>query len=584
MSDFSSFKLISRIIGCLGVAVALPISAEPFAPSVDAGAIMRTMPRQEPPTPSQMPALDIENNEPSLADNSLKLNLVGWKLSGVTLIPQEELQDLIKGYIGKEVGLGDLQRAARTVATYFREHGYFVRAFLPQQDIKDGVVEIRVVEGKLGGLIIEDPRQVLSPVRVENTLTGAQPKGQTLELQNLERGILLLGDFPGVAVNPTLRPGKHVGESDLTIKVDPRPTFNGSLDYSNTGIRSVGQNVFGGSATANNVFGNGDQTNLLLQGGTNNVFGRVGFSMPMGYSGLRVGVSASNLYYHLINEYLPLDTSGNAWTGGFYATYPWVRTSNFNLWTTAGFDTRRYHNIAGYGLSGIGSALSGLGSDNTLQVGYVGFNTDYRDSWLGSDWAGYNTFNFTTVMGSVDLTDNQPNYQLDRTTAKTQGAYQKFSFGASRLQQLPEKLSFFAGFYGQLATKNLNSSEKFALGGPNGVRAYPVNEALGDEGYLMKFELRYDVYENIQLVGFIDHGGITRNNYGWAGSNGGAPNTYTLSGGGAGINWIAPGNFAVKVSVAQRIGTNPARNVRNGTDVDGSYDTPHFWAQLSKYF
>jgi hemolysin activation/secretion protein len=46
------------------------------------------------------------------------------------------------------------------------------------------------------------------------------------------------------------------------------------------------------------------------------------------------------------------------------------------------------------------------------------------------------------------------------------------------------------------------------LGGPNAVRAYPVNEALGDQGYLLNFELRFRVYTDVDVIGFIDHGGI----------------------------------------------------------------------------
>ena len=151
------------------------------------------------------------------------------------------------------------------------------------------------------------------------------------------------------------------------------------------------------------------------------------------------------------------------------------------------------------------------------------------------------------------------------------------------MQSLTDTLRFYGGFNGQLATKNLDSSEKFSLGGPFGVRAFPVNEALGDEGYLMNFELRYEVYEHVELVGFIDHGGITLHNNPWPDANTGVPNHYTLSGGGVGINWVVPGNFVIRGSMAQRIGSNPARSL-DGSDSDGTHKAPHFWVSLSKSF
>lgn len=159
---------------------------------------------------------------------------------------------------------------------------------LPQQEIQGGVVEIHVVEGKSGKIKIDNPQEVISNQRVEGNVVSAQDVGQALELQRLERGILLLQDLPGVDVTPTLKPGARVGESDLVLKVEPRPMFNASLGYANTGIRAVGLNQFSGTVAVNNAFGIGDQATLLVQGGSGNVFGRIGYSVPVGYSGLRV--------------------------------------------------------------------------------------------------------------------------------------------------------------------------------------------------------------------------------------------------------------------------------------------------------
>ena len=149
------------------------------------------------------------------------------------------------------------------------------------------------------------------------------------------------------------------------------------------------------------------------------------------------------------------------------------------------------------------------------------------------------------------------------------------------MQQLPGDFSFWTDISGQMATRNLYSGEKFALGGPYGVRAYPVNEGLGDEGYLAKFELRYKAHDYVQLIGFVDTGGTTLHSNPWSPST--TPNHYTLSGGGVGINLTIPNQFQLNFSVAQRIGSNPATSTA-GKDNDGSKHTPHFWLQLSKFF
>ncbi len=568
----------------LGIGVGLlalspPVSAEPPAlPAIleqripDAGTIHRTRPEEAAPIPPAGEPLDIRHpSEPKPAKSDLKFPLKGWKFKGATLVAEADLQARLQGLVGRDIDMKGLWEAVRQVDLLYHERGFLVRAWLPEQDIKGGFVEIRLVEGKLGKVGMEGPESVLSPERAAGTILAAQPPGEILRMKDLERGVLLLNDLPGIAVTPTLKPGGQPGESDLALKLEARPQITGSLDYANAGVRAVGEHQFAGSVYVNNALGIGDQANFRMQGGSGNVYGRLSYSVPVGYSGLRVGVAGSGMYYALGNEYKPLNASGDAWIGGIYASYPLVRSSMLNVYTQAGFDTRRYHNVAQ------GHAIS----DKTINVGYVGFQGDAHDELLGG---GFNNFGFFASAGSLDIKDIDTYYQLDQATSRAAGSYQKFSFNASRLQKLPGEFSFWANFIGQLATKNLDSSEKFSLGGPYGVRAYPINEGLGDEGYLMNFELRYEVYPNVQLVGFFDHGGTTLHNTPWLGSAGTGPNHYTLSGGGFGINWISPGDFAVKLSIAQRIGNNPQRNLFNNTDNDGSHDTPHFWAQLSKYF
>lgn len=565
-------------VGVVCVALGPAALAEPPRPP-DAGAIMRNEPRPLIPAPSAQPPLEIPKPTAPAADQGVTVTPKAWKFTGATLIPEAELQERLQAYLSRELSLKELWQAAQSVATLYRERGYLARATLPKQEIRGGVVEIKIIEARLGDVAVEGDPDVISPERAKETVFAAQPQGQTLLMQDLERGVLLLNDLPGVSASPYLKPGKQPGETDLGLKIESHPRVSGSLDYANAGVNAVGEHQFGGSLFVNNALGIGDQATFRVQGGSGNVYGRLTYSLPVGYSGLRVGIAGSGMYYTLGDvpgtRFKVWDADGDAWIGGIFASYPILRSGKANFYTIAGFDTRRYHNV---------SKQEALNSDKTLNVGYVGLQGDYRDDWLGG---GFNNYSFFLTAGDVDLTGNAGYLRQDQSGPRTQGAYQKFSLNLSRLQKLPGPFSFWLNFAGQMSTKDLDSSEKFSLGGPYGVRAYPVNEALADEGYLLNFELRYDAYQdpqwgNVQLVGFIDHGGVRLHNNLWLGSGPG-PNEYTLSGGGVGVNWIVPGNFAVKLSVAQRIGDNPARSVNN-TDSDGTRDTPHFWAQLSKFF
>ena len=144
---------------------------------------------------------------------------------------------------------------------------------------------------------------------------------------------------------------------------------------------------------------------------------------------------------------------------------------------------------------------------------------------------------------------------------------------------------------GQLASKNLDSSEKFILGG-TGVRASPQGEGAGDEGMLLNLELRYSLRGlqgpgDLQLLGFVDTGHVTLNKNTWTGwqpaSLPNYPDSYSLSGMGIGANYGKAGNFSLQTSYAWKLGNNPARDV-HGQDSDGTAKTGRFWLQAIKWF
>jgi hemolysin activation/secretion protein len=114
---------------------------------------------------------------------------------------------------------------------------------------------------------------------------------------------------------------------------------------------------------------------------------------------------------------------------------------------------------------------------------------------------------------------------------------------------VPNDVSFYAALAGQQAHQNLDSSERFYLGGANGVRAYPANEAGGSSANLANLELRWKLSDGVTLAGFIDSGAVR--NYENAGNN------YSLSGAGLTLLWQASAGVNLKATWASRIGNNP---------------------------
>jgi hemolysin activation/secretion protein len=130
---------------------------------------------------------------------------------------------------------------------------------------------------------------------------------------------------------------------------------------------------------------------------------------------------------------------------------------------------------------------------------------------------------------------------------------------------------------GQYASKNLDSSQKFVLGGPNAVRAYAQGDAVGDEGILGTAELRYSLpahgwLDRAQVFAFFDGGRIRVNADPFLPTT----NHIDLYGAGVGFNVDVVGSVALRGSVAWRVGSE--------SGVDETNSNSQSWIQLAKSF
>ena len=199
---------------------------------------------------------------------------------------------------------------------------------------------------------------------------------------------------------------------------------------------------------------------------------------------------------------------------------------------------------------------------------------DARDELRGG---AVTVFSASYSNGSINIESPTPRAQ-DDASARTQGQFGKLNFNLLRLKSLSERLSTYLSLAVQKASKNLDSSEKFLLGGASGVRAYPQGEASGDSGYLATLELRYVLNAPalpgvLQPFAFVDAGGVMLNeNPFTAGVN----NRRNLAGGGLGLSWARTNDFQLKLTVATRIGSE---RVQSDSD-----DRTRGWLQAIKYF
>ena len=545
----------------------------------DAGRIQQDFERgRVPPAPPRTPAEPLIEQPPKpalRAPDNVRFPVKGFRITRNTAFREDELLPLLKDFVGKDLSLEDLQRAADVITRHYRDRGYFIaRAYIPAQDIRDGIVEITVLEGALDRVSVKPIGETrLREQVVDSVLRKALPSDGLIRQDDLERGLLLLNDLPGIDVRSVLQPGATLGTTNLTAQLSEGPLVSGNVDFDNYGNKFSGSNRLGMTANVNDPSGYGDLANIRVQTSGDATYARAGYAIPVGSSGLKAGASYTATTYELCCEFAPLGARGDAQTVSVSGLYPVQRSRNANFYITATYDVRRYFN----------ATIASTTSDKRAKVGTLAGSGDFRDAVGGG---ALNNYSVGASFGRLNLDAHPPDRELDDATARTNGSYSKAAYGLARQQRLGDSFGLYGSLNGQFASKNLDSSEKFMLGGPFGVRAYPTGEAVGDDGLLANLELRYGLLPGLQLAAFLDYGHIRLHRYeweGWQGANPTIKNRYDLSGYGLGLSWNAPGSFSARASVAQRIGENPGRDV-NGNDSDGTKDRTRFWLQAVMFF
>jgi hemolysin activation/secretion protein len=365
-----------------------------------------------------------------------------------------------------------------------------------------------------------------------------------------------------VAVAGSLREGKNEHETDVVFKTTDKPWYRALLGVDDTGPRSTGSTRGTADLSINSPMHQGDllTADLIYSDGSD--YGRLAYSIPVGPDGWRVGANGSVFRYRLIApEFSALGAGGSSDSAGLEAAYPIVRARLHNLYLNLNADHESFDNHSS-GATTSRYDIDALG---------VALNANLFDSIGGG---GASTASLALRGGRADL-GGSPNQAADLATTRVAGNYARLRYAASRQQVLTPSLSFYGALSGQFTSKNLDSSEKFYLGGANGVRAYPANEGAGTEGQMLNLELRERLPANFQLDGFYDWGHVTvnRNN---SFSGAATINNYSLQGAGLALGWQGPFGFSAKATWAHRLGHNPSPTA-SGNDQDGSLVRNRVW-------
>lgn len=500
------------------------------------------------------------------------------------VLDQAALQALISEYLNKTLSFDALKAINEKVTQYIRQQGYIVGyAYLPEQKISSGTLTINTLLGKLyeaDGIIVNNKQKHIKDEAARKALSKAllDNENHYLNKQMLERGMLLVNDLAGVDyASVSIQKGIKQGSSQLLLDIKETKRFQTNLYLDNYGNRFTGQGRATAQLSVNNPLSIGDALTLQATKTVENTQGSIGYKLPINDNGLTLSTNINYLDYSLGKTFSDLNATGKALSATVTADYPFIRAYRKNLWGKVSLETRQLKS----------SLLGTTTQDRNIKLLRAEVYGNLHDNF---GKGGVTSYSAAINAGNVDLSDVPQALQADQASANTQGAYQLLQASLSRHQYFNNRYSLYGRLSMQYADQNLDSSEQFFLGGPDGIRAYPVGEGSGDRGWLINLEARADTQilkgpSELQLIAFFDIGGTTLHANPWTNAINTATNqnTYTIKGAGVGLNYQYKDKFNISASVSRAIGDNPGRDT-DGNNVDGRNQDTQLWVQAQLHF
>lgn len=551
------------VLACL-LSATLPAMA---GPPPDAGQLQRQAERTLAPAPAAPPPGAPPDGAASSADGP-RFEVTGFQLDGVSLLPEGTLQAALAPWRGRPIGFADLQAALRRVVATYRAHGWFARADLPEQDITGGVVRIQVLEGRFGRLgVLDDGRRAHADFVARVASRGLRA-GEPYSQATLERGLLLANDLPGIRAEGVLQAGQAPGTTDLILQVDDAPLVTGSVAIGNDGSRYTGRAQAMARAALDNPGGHGDQLAATFMRGADLEYGGASYTFPLGAGGLRGNLGYTAMDYSLGKEFQMLEARGTSRLRRAGLAYPLRRSEASNLELELAWAHRRQEDAS------LGEELRRRRlRDLALSLAGDALHANARGAQ--SAWI------LDIVRGRASL-DLPADWLAD---AQGDGVHGRYTLARLELRHdrwLHPDWYLRARLNGQWSSRNLDSSQQFVLGGPGGVRGYPVNEAAGDSGAVLQLELHRLVAApwGGELDGYLfaDGGSIRQRQDPW---DPWATNRYELAAAGLGLRWTHR-TLAAGLAVGTPLGDNPGG--LGGANQDGTRRAPQLWFNLRRRF
>jgi hemolysin activation/secretion protein len=433
-----------------------------------------------------------------------QFDVLEYVVDGNSVLPQTDVERAVYPFLGPERGIAAVENARETLEKAYHDAGFLtVLVDIPEQQVTEGVVRLRVTEGRVERLKVSGNRYYSrGEIRAGTPSLAA---GEVPNFTEAQKDLAALSRTPDRRVMPLLRPGRAPGTVEVELKVDDDLPLHGSVELNNKQSPDTTDRRLEASVRYDNLWQKGHSVGASFQNSPLNtdqveVFTGT-YSAPLGAGVLAAYAVRSNSNLATAGGTAVL---GKGTTLGLRYIRPLPARGSYFHSLTGGFDIKNFDETTNL-----------IGADTAKKpIRYVPFGVQYTGGLI--DGQGQWQFNLgaaLSVRGLSDRTvicdDGLPHDQFD---CKRNGAQSNFAVVRGDLQRnqtLGGGWDMTARFDFQAASQPLISNEQFAAGGVDSVRGYYDAERTGDDAWHARLEARTpglwpESGIETRLLGFFD--------------------------------------------------------------------------------
>jgi len=500
---------------------AFSLKADP-PPVPSAGIIERQIEKEYEAEPleidKKVPEIQVDIPKEKLdLPEGVKVFICKVEIRGNKEISTRELNLLLEKEVDCECSIVDIYALCHKIEEYYFKKGFFLaRAYPPPQDIKNNVLIIEVLEGRLGNV-----RVIGNKYYSSNFILSyfSKMQNKAIRYDKFLRALMLLNENSDLIAGSIFEKGKKVGEADVIIRVDDKRPIHLYVNANDYGRWLTTDFRVGGRLDKGSLFFYGDKLSIAEVVGfpiKALYFTDVVYSVPLNSNGSYLEGAYLTSRFH-VQDLTELHLKGHSDIATLKFTHKLRRSRFLNCDIFSYFDYKQIKNFT----------LGNLSSFDKLRVLTFGTLLDHNSPGIGRDY-----LILRMAIGLPGFLNGLNKNSSGCSRPGAQGNFFKFNLDYDRLQKLGYDCFLFFHTSGQWSPNKLTTPEQMYLGGADTVRGYPLAIAVGDSGYYYNLEFRMPPWglsevsffktkkkfkDILQLSAFFDQGGVflksSTNNY-----------------------------------------------------------------------